>query len=227
MFGGNSGNDTITDFNVAEDTINLQMLSTQIAYSDLTITDTSNGVTITHTALGGTLTLTGVTKAQLSASNFVFPDADPPDSVETSTGTLVPASDPWNGTANNEIMIDNAGGTTINAMGGNDTVMGGEGDDTIDGGAGNDWLLGEEGDDTITGGADDDMLFGGAGNDTLTGGAGNDTLTGGAGADTFVFAAGHGTDTIKDFQNGTDTIDLTAFSGITGFSDLTATQSGD
>ena len=105
-------------------------------------------------------------------------------------------------------MLDNAGGTTINAMGGNDTVMGGEGNDTIDGGAGNDWLLGEEGDDTITGGADNDMLFGGAG------------------ADTFVFAAGHGADTIKDFQNGTDTIDLTAFTGITQFSHVSATQSG-
>ena len=211
VFGGSSGDDTITDFNVAEDTIDLTMLSEQIGYADLTITDVTGGVTITHTAIGGTITLTGVTAAQLSAGNFNFPDADPPDAVETDAATIVPASDPWNGTDNGETLIDNAGDTTINAMGGNDIVMGGEGNDTIDGGAGNDLLLGEEGDDTITGGAGDDVLIGGSGEDT------------------FVFAAGHGEDTIMDFTNGTDTIDLGAFTGISQYSDVSdnATQVGD
>ena len=40
-------------------------------------------------------------------------------------------------------------------------------------------------------------------------------------------AAGDGSDTITDFENGTDTIDLSAITSITGFSDLTITQVGD
>ena len=208
VFGGNSGSDTITDFNVSEDTIDLTMVSTQIGYADLTITDTNNGVTITHSAFG-TITLTGVTASQLSAGNFNFPDATPPDAVETEAGTIVPATDPWDGTDNSEGMLDGADDTTINAKDGHDIVMGGEGDDTINGDGGNDWLLGEEGDDTITGGAGDDKMFGGGG------------------ADTFVVGPGHGDDTIMDFENGTDTIDLSAFTGITQFSDVTATQDGN
>ena len=45
-------------------------------------------------------------------------------------------------------------------------------------------------------------------------------LYGGSGEDTFVFQAGHGTDTILDFTDD-DTIDLSALTDITAFSDLT------
>ena len=78
-----------------------------------------------------------------------------------------------------------------------------------------------------TGTADADALTGGAGDDTIAGLAGDDTLTGGEGDDTFVFAAGHGEDTIADFVDGEDTIDLSAFADIAQLSDLTATQVGD
>ena len=61
-----------------------------------------------------------------------------------------------------------------------------------------------------------DVLFGGSGDDTLNGGAGNDWLVG-----------GEGNDTITDFTDGEDMIDLSAFSSISGFSDLTITQDGD
>ena len=77
-----------------------------------------------------------------------------------------------------------------------------------------------------TGTADADTLTGGAGDDTITGLGGDDTLTGGEGADTFVFASGHGNDTITDFADGEDTIDLSAFKAITGFDDLTVAQNG-
>ncbi len=56
---------------------------------------------------------------------------------------------------------------------------------------------------------------------------GNDTITGGAGADTFVFASGDGSDTITDFENGTDKIDLSAVSEVSEFNNLTITQEGD
>ena len=80
---------------------------------------------------------------------------------------------------------------------------------------------------TYTGTEAADTLTGGAGDDTITGLGGDDTLTGGAGADTFVFASGHGADTITDFTDGEDTIDLSAFTGITSFTDLTVAQDGD
>jgi Ca2+-binding RTX toxin-like protein len=44
-------------------------------------------------------------------------------------------------------------------------------------------------------------------------------MTGGVGADTFVFNAG--TDVIRDFEPGDDTIDLTAIAGLDDWSDVT------
>ena len=79
----------------------------------------------------------------------------------------------------------------------------------------------------MTGGTGDDTMTGGTGDDTMTGGTGDDTMTGGTGDDTFVFAAGDGSDTITDFTDGEDPIDLSAFSAISGFSDLTINQDGD
>ena len=78
-----------------------------------------------------------------------------------------------------------------------------------------------------TGTADAETLTGGAGDDTIAGLAGDDTLTGGDGADKFVFASGHGNDTITDFIDGEDMIDLSAFTDIGGFGDLTVTQVGN
>ena len=46
------------------------------------------------------------------------------------------------------------------------------------------------------------------------------------GADTFVFASGDGNDSIFDFQDGQDVIDLSTTTSITGFDDLTITQEG-
>ena len=86
-----------------------------------------------------------------------------------------------------------------------------KGRDTLDGNSGNDRLIGGEGRDT---------LGGGEGDDWLSGGTGTDTLTGGAGADTFVYFAGHGSDTITDFTDGEDVIDLSLLDSISGFDDL-------
>ena len=64
-----------------------------------------------------------------------------------------------------------------------------------------------------------DTLDGGADGDRLDGGSGNDELMGGAGNDMFVFDTGDGTDTISDFTDGEDLIDLTSITGITEFND--------
>ena len=102
-----------------------------------------------------------------------------------------------------------SGGT----RGGNDVIYGGTGSDRIGGKAGNDSLFGGADADTIWGDDGDDLLRGGLGDDTLTG----DDFSGGTGADTFVLALGEGTDTIVDFEVGTDVIGLA--NGLT-FADL-------
>ena len=90
------------------------------------------------------------------------------------------------------------------SVGGNDLIYGGAGNDHIGGKAGSDTLFGEDGDDQIWGDDGDDILRGGLGNDTLTG----DDFSGGQGSDIFVLAVGEGTDTIVDFEIGTDFIGL-------------------
>jgi serralysin len=59
-----------------------------------------------------------------------------------------------------------------------------------------------------TGGDGNDTIIGNDADNILKGGGGTDAITGGAGADTFVVSAGTGTDTVTDFQVGSDHIDL-------------------
>ena len=56
-----------------------------------------------------------------------------------------------------------------------------------------------------------DTLDGGAGEDTLDGGGGNDVLTGGSEADTFVFINGTNEDTVTDYEDGIDRLEVSAF----------------
>nr|WP_269100143.1 M10 family metallopeptidase C-terminal domain-containing protein [Mangrovicoccus ximenensis] len=117
------------------------------------------------------------------------------------------------------------GDDTLSGSAGNDELRGGDGDDVIEGGLNSDLLIGGRGNDGLNGGfgfdrlrgfAGDDTLGGGAGADVLEGNKGDDLLEGGGGADTFVFRANDGFDTVADFQDGTDLIDLTALR-LTGY----------
>jgi Ca2+-binding RTX toxin-like protein len=81
----------------------------------------------------------------------------------------------------------------------------------IGGARGDDYLVGGDEADEIHGNAGNDELLGGAGEDALYGGRGDDEMTGGAGMDTFFFERGAGqTDTILDFDQTSDWLDLTA-----------------
>ena len=55
----------------------------------------------------------------------------------------------------------------------------------------------------------------------------DNTHEGMVGSQVFAFDAGHGDDTIVGFWSGEDRIDLSAFTDITGFDDLTITADGD
>lgn len=107
-----------------------------------------------------------------------------------------------------------------NGTPGADSLCGGNAEDTIYGRGGNDRLSGGSGGDRLFGLAGDDNLTGDNGNDLLNGGAGNDKLLGGRGSDRFVLAAGNGTDTISDFKDGDDSIELSSLT----FEQLTIAQ---
>ena len=108
-----------------------------------------------------------------------------------------------------------------------DMLFGHGGDDTIEGAAGNDVIDAGDGADSVDGGEGHDWLMGGAGNDTLEGGSGNDTLWGDEGSDSFVFESGNGHDVVGDFAAGSDRIDLSAFTSVWRFEDLTLRQTED
>jgi len=113
---------------------------------------------------------------------------------------------------------------TLWGQNGNDWLYGQKGDDKLYGGNGNDILVGGEGRDILVGSAGNDKLWAGAGADRLTGGTGDDFLFGGGGSDVFVFNTFNSgeVDTIADFQDGVDMIEMSGVSG--GFSALSISE---
>jgi hypothetical protein len=132
------------------------------------------------------------------------------------------------GGGNDIYRLSKSANLTEGAVGGTDTVFAGLG-----------WTLGANFENiTLTGRRNiyaagnelDNLLKGNRGENRLSGLSGDDCLTGGKGADTFVYATGDGADIIKDFQNGSDRLDLGGWSKITSFADLMAhhlTVTGD
>ncbi len=113
-------------------------------------------------------------------------------------------------------LTGNDGANLLDGKGGKDTLRGDDGADRLLGGNGNDKLFGDGGKDRLEGQNGNDRLVGGGGNDSLCGGGGKDKLLGGSGADAFVFKSagdspvGNKRDTILDFGNGNDRINLSA-----------------
>lgn len=133
------------------------------------------------------------------------------------------------------VLTGHRGDDVIFGGAGEDTLFGQKGDDTLYGGDDRDHLYGAKGDDTLYGGDGNDMLKGADGSDYLYGEDGDDTLIssndglsdyfeGGDGTDSFVFlenissnvaaSFGFGDDTIADFEDGTELVDMTAIEGI-------------
>ena len=123
-FGPGDGNDTITDFNKDEDSINLSMFGAGLTYSDLTIAATSDGTGTVITIPGQdggdpvTITLQGVTTTDVTESMFEFSNAG--------DDTII-------GTTADEIITGGTGDDTMTGGGGSDTFVfaPGDGDDTI------------------------------------------------------------------------------------------------
>lgn len=122
------------------------------------------------------------------------------------------------GTAGANRIEGSAAADDIRGLDGNDRLRGRAGDDIVDGGRGNDDVRGDEGNDIIQGGEGNDRVRGDRGDDMVDGGSGIDHYWGGLGRDVLVFTADGTRDTIHDFQNGFDKIDVSAF----GLTDLDA-----
>ncbi len=119
---------------------------------------------------------------------------------------------------------DGSNGSTLKGGAGHDTLTSGAGNDTLYGNSGYDVLVGGRGNDALYGNRGRDVLNGGEGNDIIDGGRGHDMLTGGRGSDSFVFRAlDRGHDTITDFEDGVDQIDIAGL----GFADLNFASSDE
>lgn len=130
------------------------------------------------------------------------------------------------GGADNDLILAGTGDDYVNGGNKNDRIYGAGGNDTLIGDNGNDKIWGGTGNDLISGGAGKDLIDGGDGDDTIDGGWGDDNMTGGTGADIFVFDDRMRADTITDFTDGEDRLDMTAW-GFTGVDDMTFQQVGD
>ncbi len=142
--------------------------------------------------------------------------------IENVTGTAF--KDVITGDAQTNILDGGAADDKLKGLAGSDILYGKKGADKLYGGADSDSLFGGKQGDTLYGGKGQDQLFGGAGKDDLRGGKGADTLVGGtgddilkgaSGADIFVFSSNDGSDTILDYKDNTDKIDLSGFGFLT------------
>jgi Ca2+-binding RTX toxin-like protein len=113
---------------------------------------------------------------------------------------------------------------------GNDIIRGLEGNDHLDGGWGDDEVYGGPGDDIIRNKFGADLADDGAGNDHITSASDeiDELISGGPGCDTFRFEGRFGVDTILDYEDGCDQIDLSDYnpSNRLDYGDLNIMDSG-
>lgn len=151
-----------------------------------------------------------------------------------------------------DILVGDSGNNLIWGGAGADIIDGGDGKDTVDYGGsksgvevnlGNksayggdatgdnisniENIFGSTHDDLLTGDGGANVLFGNAGADVLDGQGGPDRLMGGMGNDIFIFVPGsRSTNSVTDFTNGEDRIDLSGFGGLS-FDDLAISVEDD
>lgn len=172
--------DTITDFSLGFDQVDLSSWTSLRSSAQLTFHEMTNGLRITYgleelilqTAdntplLADDFITSGLTIAtRLPAS--IVPGFSGPETIAPSLPERTPYIPPTQAPLPGETGIER---------------MGLADDDRLIGSAFDDLLWGQGGDDTLFGNQGADMLFGGSGADSIHGGAGNDQLSGGSGRD--------------------------------------------
>jgi beta-glucanase (GH16 family) len=146
------------------------------------------------------------------AGNDIIEGGDGQDSLYGGTG-----NDTLQGNSENDFIYGEQGNDLLEGGTGVDHLYGGSGNDQLQGGSGNDKLFGNNGNDIIFGNDGVDVMAGGDGADLIDSGAGNDHMWGGnfnadGKIDVFSFSQNCGADTIYDFENTIDLINLTSFS---------------
>ena len=173
--------DTITDFDLSRDVINLSAFGASGNFNNFTIDDESGGVSI-HLGGGQILRLQGqFVPDDFRAAHFMQDGSV----ISGTTGT-----DSISGTNNGDVIYALEGNDVVFSGNGDDFINGGTGDDELDGGLGNDHIRGGQNNDTIRGKEGDDYLQGDKGADTIAGGMGDDTLEGGEDNDTLFGGVG-------------------------------------
>ena len=209
--------DTITDFDPAEDSLDLSGYHMLYEASQIQVTSTAWGAILSYQ--DEVLHVYRAGGGPLDATHFLTEDIlildRPPNGFSFFPQTV-------NGTAADDTIKGNAGFDTLNGMAGDDMLMWSGGGDLYYGGTGIDTvcyteastgvlvnlltgetdlaalgdqfdsienLTGSEFDDVLVGDEGNNELIGGAGDDILAGGEGLDRLDGGAGRDSVSFSA--------------------------------------
>lgn len=211
--------DTITDFVLGEDSLDLSAWAFLRSVAQLTVIETDTGAEIwfnderlvIQTASGDTLT-----SDQIVALDFLSVDRTLPqwsDAVTEPDEVEPEPEDFATGTRNADYMDAGSGNSTFKGKGGEDTIRGNDGDDSLygdaksdvlEGGDGNDFINAGQGLDIVLAGNGDDYVEGKEGHDWIEGGAGNDTLMGDSDRDTLL--GGSGNDSLKGVK-GADSLE--------------------
>ncbi|MGE4312680.1 MAG: type I secretion C-terminal target domain-containing protein [Pseudobdellovibrionaceae bacterium] len=163
IYSGSFGNDTITDFELNIDKIDLSQIQAVAGYSNLILSQVGSDTLISFSGTSDSILLEGINRYSLNSSQFKF-------------GTY--------GTSGNDYIEGTSGDDSIFGLGGSDEIYGLGGNDRVEGGDQNDWVYGGTGNDIVKGNAGNDVVAGDDGNDTLYGGIGQDYLWGNKGNDT-------------------------------------------
>ena len=216
VFDFHGGNDRLSG-DSGNDVISGDVLSVGVMRSGDTLAGGNDVISggAGNDTLYGDLIINGLTGATVTGGNDRLDGGKGNDLIDGQGGTDTAVFNSLAAAVIVDLQTGTASGQGNDVLVSIENLVGSSLADTLRGDGGGNRLKGGAGNDTLAGRAGDDALLGGGGADRIIGGAGADVLSGGGGADIFVYGPALGgpdtTDRIKDFVDGTDRLDLSAF----------------